>query len=50
MQQSIDQEKDCESGFEKMETTYLTDLYSFDYDIPVCIYDGLKINFTDLLG
>ena len=26
MQQSIDQEKDCESGFEKMETTYLTDL------------------------
>ena len=26
MQQSIDQEKDCESGFEKMEMVYLTDL------------------------
>ena len=24
--------------------------YSFDDDIPACIYDGLKINFTDLLG
>ena len=26
MQQSIEQEKDCESGFEKMEMVYLTDL------------------------
>ena len=31
-------------------TNELTDLYSFDDDIPVCIYGGLKINFTDLLG
>ncbi|MGN0413974.1 MAG: Uma2 family endonuclease [Agathobacter sp.] len=31
-------------------TNELTDLYSFDDDIPVCIYVGLKINFTDLLG
>ena len=31
-------------------TGLLTDLYSFDDDIPVCIYGGLKINFTDLLG
>ena len=26
MQQPIEQEKDCESGFEKMEMVYLTDL------------------------
>ncbi len=30
-------------------TNELTDQYSFDDDIPVCIYKDLKINFTSLL-
>ena len=31
------------------EKEELTDLYSFDDDIQVCIYDDLTINITELL-
>ena len=32
-----------------LEKEELTDLYSFDDDIQVCIYDDLTINITELL-
>lgn len=32
-----------------LEYDKLTDLYDFDTDIPVCIYDDLKINISELL-
>ena len=32
-----------------LEKEELTDLYSFDDDIQVCIYDDLMINITELL-
>ena len=38
MQQSIEQEKDCESGFEKMEMVYLTDLSELMVDEKLLVY------------